>query len=59
MKAILEFPAPESCAECRLTVMQDCVALSIPKFIVGYTQERAQFCPLKIVEEEEEGVRRN
>ena len=72
MKAILEFPAPESCRECRLNSYHwptydfkpkkraniKCVGFGWcgggAKIFTVELNERAPFCPLKIVPEGKE-----
>ena len=58
MKAILEFPAPESCAECKLlyrVYTQICGALYsciiTGNRVLAGGKERDPFCPLKIAPE--------
>ena len=52
MKAILEFAAPESCAECRFFDNDGCRCWAALELIgLIYNIERAPFCPLKIVPE--------
>ena len=64
MRAILEFPSPESCAECPLYYAsreladdnEYCKAYK-PRRVMGlgyYHVKRAPFCPLKITEDDDE-----
>ena len=65
MRAIFEFDAPDSCVECRLRYSHlrrfgDGEEIKVMKCIVSagrltineYVHERAPFCPLKIVKDE-------
>ena len=66
MKAVLEMEAPKSCLICPFdgwsnedTSKRKCYAWGQEHESKEYKKERAPFCPLKIVDEEEEAIYKN